>query len=114
LRFCRETRRRDAGRAFSITKRTIRGFAAAAKLVFAAVILSQRENPEITTTGRQKRLGLRAENVAVVGNDQTIFRASLANALGTRVVFRMEFAFAVGGGAAGRPRSVAGDIGKEL
>jgi len=50
----------------------------------------------------------------VVGKNQTIFRASLASARGTRVVLTMELALAVGGGAAGHPRSVAGDIGKEL
>jgi hypothetical protein len=50
----------------------------------------------------------------VVGTNQTIFRASLAHACGTRVVLTMELAYAVGGVAAGHPRSAAGDIGKEL
>jgi hypothetical protein len=50
----------------------------------------------------------------VVGTNQTILKASLARADGTQVVLTMELAHAVGGGAAGHPRTVAGDIGKEL
>jgi len=97
-----------------ITKRTIRGFEAARELVFAAVILFQRENPEIRTTGRQKRLGFTGGVVAVVGNNQTLFKAPLARAFGTRDVFMMVHAYAAGGDAGRHPRSVAGDIGKEL
>lgn len=50
----------------------------------------------------------------MVGTNQTILKAPLARAGGTQVVLTMEPAFAVGGGAASHPRSVAGDIGKEF
>jgi type IV secretory pathway TrbL component len=80
-------------------------------LVSSAVILSQRGNAEISTTGGQKRLELRVGSSVFEENKTTL--ASLASASGTRVGL-MRASHAVGGCAAERSRLVAGDIGEEL
>jgi hypothetical protein len=97
-----------------IIAQTIRGFWDHQTLVFAPVILFQQEKAEIQGHGGAEAPRVYGGVVAVVGTNQTIFMASLANACGTRVALTMGLAYAVGGVAAGHPRSVAGDIGKEL
>ncbi|HKR89591.1 MAG TPA: hypothetical protein VJS38_15565 [Phenylobacterium sp.] len=84
-------------------------------LVSAAVILFQRDNPEISATGGQKRPGVSGGDVAVFELNQTIFQTSAADVGAIPVAFISQAAHAAGGGAAGRPRAGAGDdIGSEI